>query len=581
MWKLRSFMKPYWIACLLAPLLMVVEVAMDLLQPRLMASIVDEGVMTGDLAYIQKTGLLMIGAAIIGLLGGVGCTVFSTIASQNFGRDLRVSLFEHIQALSFRSLDRLTTGSLITRLTNDVVQLQTFSMMILRMFVRTPLLLVGSLVMAFIISPKLTLIIFAAMPVLMAALVMLIRRSFPLFGKMQSRLDVVNTVLQENLTGIRVVKAFVRSRFEESRFNKANEDYTEVAVKAIRLMALNLPIMTFVLNASIVAVLWFGGLEHWNGGIPVGSLIAFINYVTQLMMSLLMIGGMLAFVSRAKVSADRVNSVFAEEPEIKEHADALQDAVRSGRVQFDHVSFSYNGNQEDMVLQDISFTAEPGQTVVILGATGSGKSSLVNLIPRFYDVSSGAIRIDGTDIRQIALNHLRSRIGLVMQKALLFSGTIRDNIKYGSPEASEEEVIRAAKAAQAHDFIAGLPAGYDTELGQRGVNLSGGQKQRISIARALLARPAILILDDSMSAVDLRTEARIRHSLQELMKKTTNIVIAQRLTSAEQADIIIVLEEGRIAARGTHDELLRTSPIYQEIYRSQHKEGGEARASAN
>jgi len=554
----------------LAPLLMLVEVTMDLLQPTLMASIVDKGVMTKDLSHIFSTGLIMLGVAFIGLIGGVGCTIFSSIASQNFGNDLRISLFEHIQKFSNKNLDQLKTGSLITRLTNDVVQLQTFVQMILRS-IRSPLLLVGSLVMAIRISPMLTLILAVAVPLLSLILYGLIRLSFPLFQKMQVKLDGVNTVLQENSSGIRVVKAFVRANHEQKRFNTANKDYTEIAIKAVRLMSLNMPLMMLVLNASIVAVLWFGGVQSWNGGLPVGQLIAFINYITQLLMSMLMLSNMLTFFSRAKVSADRENEVFSTISEITEVANAKKDAIHNGRIVFDNVSFAYNPSDENLVLDDINFTAEPGETVAILGATGTGKSSLVSLIPRFYEVSSGSITIDGSDTRMIALEDLRSRIGYVMQQAILFSGTIRDNIRYGRPDATDEEVEEAAIAAEAHNFILELPQGYDTELGQRGINLSGGQKQRLSIARALLIQPTILIMDDSTSALDAATESRIRQMLKTRLRSSTNILIAQRVTSVIDADRILVLENGRIAVQGTHDGLMNSSEIYRDIWRSQMK----------
>ncbi|MEK3768027.1 ABC transporter ATP-binding protein [Paenibacillus sp. FSL R5-0887] len=570
MWKLKHYLRPYWVWCVLAPLLMLVEVTMDLLQPTLMASIVDKGVMTKDLSHIFSTGLIMLGVAFIGLIGGVGCTIFSSIASQNFGNDLRISLFEHIQKFSNKNLDQLKTGSLITRLTNDVVQLQTFVQMILRS-IRSPLLLVGSLVMAIRISPMLTLILAVAVPLLSLILYGLIRLSFPLFQKMQVKLDGVNTVLQENLSGIRVVKAFVRANHEQKRFNTANKDYTEIAIKAVRLMSLNMPLMMLVLNASIVAVLWFGGVQSWNGGLPVGQLIAFINYITQLLMSMLMLSNMLTFFSRAKVSADRENEVFSTISEIKEVANAKKDAIHNGRIVFDNVSFAYDPSDENLVLDDINFTAEPGETVAILGATGTGKSSLVSLIPRFYEVSSGSITIDGSDTRMIALEDLRSRIGFVMQQAILFSGTIRDNIRYGRPDATDEEVEEAAIAAEAHSFILELPQGYDTELGQRGINLSGGQKQRLSIARALLIQPTILIMDDSTSALDAATESRIRQMLKTRLRSSTNILIAQRVTSVIDADRILVLENGRIAVQGTHDGLMNSSEIYRDIWRSQMK----------
>ncbi|GIQ66344.1 ABC transporter [Paenibacillus cisolokensis] len=568
MFKLKRYLRPYWLPVLLAPLLMLVEVIMDLLQPMLMASIVDDGVMKRDLAHIQTMGLIMIGVAIIGLIGGVGCSVYSTIASQSFGTDLRRDLFRHIQTLSFANLDRLKIGSLITRLTNDIVQLQNLVQMLLRIFVRAPLLAIGSIAMAIVISPRLALILGVAVPLLFVILFLLIRLAFPLFSGMQAKLDKVNSVLQENLAGIRVVKAFVRAAFENSRFSIANHDYTDTAIRAIRIIMLNMPMLTLVLNLSIVAVLWFGGNAVWQSSIAVGDLIAFINYVTQVLFSLSMIGMMLMAVSRAKVSADRVNEVFDTEPEIANRPGARTNVIREGRIEFDRVTFRF-GAAEVPVLHHISFTAEPGKTVAILGSTGAGKSSLVSLVPRLYDATEGQVRIDGVDVRDIDLDHLRSRIGLVLQESVLFTGTIRDNIRYGRPDASDEEIEQAARAAQAHEFIANMPEGYDTMLGQRGVNLSGGQKQRIAIARALLVRPVILILDDSTSAVDLGTESRIRAALAELMRGCTTLLIAQRITSVMDADHILVLEEGKIAAAGSHAELMRHSDIYRDIYRSQ------------
>ncbi|WP_028551396.1 ABC transporter ATP-binding protein [Paenibacillus sp. UNC451MF] len=586
MWKLFRFLKPYWKSALLAPLLMLVEVYMDLLQPKLMASIVNEGVLQKDLLHIQKTGALMIGFTLIGLIGGLGCTLFSSLASQNFGADVRNELFQKVQSFSFRNLDQFKAGSLVTRLTNDVVQMQNLVQMTLRILVRAPFLAIGSLIMAVTISYRLAAILAVVIPVLFLVLYLLIRFAFPLFSKVQSKLDSVNNVLQENLAGIRVVKAFVRSDYENKRFRTANNDYTEIAMKATRIVALNMPVMTLILNASIVAVLWYGGNLTWEGSLPVGDLIAFVNYVTQVLFSLLMVGMMLMFVSRAKASADRINEVMEVQSEITEDGHAVSRSVRAGEVTFEHVSFAYNGEesthmdsiseQRDLVLKDIHFTAEPGQTVAILGATGSGKSTLVNLIPRLYDTTKGNVLIDGIDIRQMSLDHLRNQVGMVLQQAILFTGTIRDNIRFGKPDASQEEVEEAAKAAQAHDFIMSMPEGYDTELGQRGVNLSGGQKQRISIARALLVRPAVLILDDSTSAVDLGTESRIQAAIKSLMRESTCFVIAQRISSVLDADKILVLDEGRIVAEGTHQELIQTSPEYQDIYNSQIGKGAVA-----
>lgn len=571
--KLLPFLKPYWAASLLAPLLMLLEVSMDLLQPRLMASIIDEGIMKNNLDHIQETGLFMIGVALIGLVGGAGCTIFSSIAAQHFGKDLRIRLFEQIQSYSFRNLDERKTGSLITRLTNDVVQLQAFVQMILRIFVRTPLLLIGSLAMAIMLSPNLAFVLVVSVPVLFFILYLLTKRSFPLFTKMQSKLDHVNTVLQENLSGVRVIKAFVRRDYEEQRFNKTNEDYTQAAIRANRLMALSMPLMTLVLNASIVAVLWFGGLQYYEGTLEIGKLIAFINYVTQLLMSMLMLSNMLVFVSRAKVSADRVNEVLSTYSEIENPIQPKHvSSDNEGSIEFSNVCFSYRNHENDLVLTDISFKAEAGQMVAILGATGAGKTTLVHLIPRLYEVYSGEIRVGDVPIQEYDLEELRSKVAIVMQQAILFSGTIRDNIRYGNPSASDEQILAAAKAAEAAPFIEQLEKGYDTVLGQKGVNLSGGQKQRISLARALVTDPSILILDDSTSAVDLKTEANILKAMEQQKNNVTKIIIAQRISSVTKADLILVLNDGMIAAQGTHEELLKTSSVYQDIYRSQRKE---------
>ncbi|GIP43063.1 ABC transporter [Paenibacillus sp. J45TS6] len=571
--KLLPFLKPYWAASLLAPLLMLLEVSMDLLQPRLMASIIDEGIMTSNLDHIQETGLFMIVVALIGLVGGAGCTIFSSIAAQHFGKDLRIRLFEQIQSFSFHNLDERKTGSLITRLTNDVVQLQAFVQMVLRIFVRTPLLLIGSLAMAIMLSPNLAFILVVSVPVLFFILYLLTKRSFPLFTKMQSKLDHVNTVLQENLSGVRVIKAFVRRDYEEQRFNKTNDDYTQAAIRANRLMALSMPLMTLVLNVSIVAVLWFGGLQYYQGSLEIGKLIAFINYVTQLLMSMLMLSNMLVFVSRAKVSADRVNEVLSTYSEIENpiHPKHMS-SDNEGSIEFSNVSFSYHNQEDDLVLTNISFKAEAGQMVAILGATGAGKTTLIHLIPRLYEVYSGEIRVGGVPIQDYDLEELRSKVAVVMQQAILFSGTIRDNIRYGNPSASEEQILAAAKAAEAAPFIEQLEKGYDTVLGQKGVNLSGGQKQRISLARALVTDPAILILDDSTSAVDLKTEANILKAMEQQKSNVTKMIIAQRISSVTKADLILVLNDGMIAAQGTHEELLKTSSVYQDIYRSQRKE---------
>ncbi|WP_390584004.1 ABC transporter ATP-binding protein [Paenibacillus illinoisensis] len=586
MWTLKRFLTPYKSAAILAPLLMVLEVAMDLLQPKLMSSIVDDGVLAGDLPHIVRTGLFMLLFALIGWIGGAGCTLFSSKASVGYGTDLRQELFDHIQTFSFRNLDTFQEGSLITRLTSDITQMQTFVQMLLRMFIRSPMLIIGSIIMAFTISIKLALILMMTVPVLFVILYILISASYPLFASVQNKLDQVNAVLQENLAGIRVVKAFARAGTEKKRFNQSNEDYTGTAVKAWRIVTLNAPVLSLMLNATIVAVLWFGGFQVVGGDIAAGDLIAFINYVTVVLSSLTSIGMMMMSYSRAKVSAARINEVLHTEPDIQSGHEAQRGNAlpyqaiqvgsnpasratgRPGEVEFRDVSFRYNG--ED-ALTGVNLTARAGEKVALLGSTGSGKTSLVQLIPRLYDASLGEVLVGGVNVRNWDLQLLRSRVSIVLQESILFSGSIRDNIGFGRPDATDAEIRAAARAAAADEFIMNLKDGYDTELGQRGVNLSGGQKQRISIARALLMRPDVLILDDSTSAVDLRTEASIQRALHSLMKDSTTFLIAQRISSVKDADCIYVLDEGRIVASGTHDELMANSTHYQSIYDSQQR----------
>lgn len=561
---------------------------MDLLQPKLMSSIVDDGVLAGNLSHIVTTGLIMLLVALIGWVGGAGCTLYSSKAAVGYGTDLRQELFDHIQTFSFRNLDTFQEGSLITRLTSDITQMQTFVQMLLRMFIRSPMLIIGSIIMAFTISVKLALILIATVPVLFIILFILIKASYPLFASVQSKLDQVNAVLQENLAGIRVVKAFARARLEKKRFKQSNEDYTSTALKAWRIVTLNAPVLSLMLNATIVAVLWFGGFQVVGGDIAAGDLIAFINYVTVVLSSLTSIGMMMMSFSRAKVSAARINEVLHTQPDIQSGSDnsrivqslpSTRDHQRSsqpspvvsrtaGQVEFRDVSFRYDG---DHALSGINLIARPGEKVALIGSTGSGKTSLVQLIPRLYDASQGEVLVNGVNVRNWDLQDLRSRVSIVLQESILFSGSIRDNICFGRPGATDAELRAAAQAAAADDFIMKLKDGYDTELGQRGVNLSGGQKQRISIARALLMRPEVLILDDSTSAVDLRTEASIQKALQSLMKDSTTFLIAQRIPSVKDADCIYVIDEGQIVARGTHDDLMTHSSHYQSIYYSQQR----------
>lgn len=590
--KLSKFLAPYWHWAILAPLLMVLEVSMDLIQPRLIQQIIDDGVTHQNMDLVVSTGIWMVIVAVIAVIGGVGCTIFAVFAAQGLGADLRRTLFAKVQDFSFGNLDKLETGALITRLTNDVNQIQEVVMMILRVMVRAPLLMVGSLLMAVLTSPQLAILFVVLIPVVVVIMVRIINRSYPLFGGVQQRLDALNTVMQENLAGVRVVKAFVRIAHEIERFRRANNSLMEQNITAVRIVAVAMPLNMLVLNLGIVAALWIGGVQVKDGGMQVGQVVAFINYLMQALMSLVMVSMLTMRFARAEASSVRILEVLESEPEVKNQPDALTTFAPQGRVVFENVNFSYDGAAQDTkrlnelaptdstgrlneqapieaVLKNINLVAEPGQTIALLGATGAGKSSLVQLIPRFYDVTSGRVTIDGTDVRALDEAVLRSKVSMALQESILFSGTIRDNIRYGQPDASDEAVIAAAQMAQAHDFIMSFPDGYDALVGQRGVNLSGGQKQRIAIARALLPQPAVLILDDSTSAVDVETEARLQAALAQARQGKTSFVVAQRISTVLSADKIVVLDDGRVAAEGTHDELLQRSPIYQEIYKLQ------------
>ena len=507
----------------------------------------------------------MFGVAVAGMVGGSLCTVFAVRAGMFVGADVREQLFEKIQSFSFGNLDRLGTGELITRLTNDVTQVQEVIMIVLRIMVRAPLLLVGSLIMAILTSPSLSWLLFVLIPIAVTLLAFGISRASPMFTVVQQKLDRLNTVMQENLSGVRVVKAFVREDYENKRFKTANEDLVDRTIRVGQLLAIIMPLMMFALNMGVVGVVWFGGNLVMAGGTKVGQVMAFINYLSQMMFSLLGTSMLLIRVSRAEASSRRILEVIDMQPDIEDRPGSTDGCTLGGRISFENVSFSYNGN-ESAVLKDINLVVEPGQFVAILGATGSGKSSLVHLIPRFYDVSAGRITLDGCDVRDLPNEALRQQVGMALQETVLFSGTIRENIAYGNPQASQEEVIAAAKAAQAHDFITSFPDGYDSVVGQRGVNLSGGQKQRIAIARALLTNPVVLILDDSTSAVDVDTEGKIQDALAEIMKGRTSIVIAQRISTVLSADKIVVLDDGKVTAVGKHAELMEASPIYREIF---------------
>ena len=575
--RLMRFLRPYRLWVILAPVTMLLEVAVDLMQPRMIQRIVDEGIVQSDMSVVVSSGLWMLGLALVGALGGIASTTFSTLASQGFGTDLRDTLFTHVHSLSFGNFDQLETGGLVTRLTNDVSQLQQLVSMMLRIMIRAPLLIVGSLLMAILTSPRLALMFVVLVPVIGTILGWVINKAYPMFGDVQERLDDLNTVMQENLAGVRVVKAFVRGAYEITRFERVNDALMEITVRAARVVALAGPAMMTALRSGVVAAVYFGGIEVVADRLRIGQVIAFVYYLTRTSWALMFVSMLSMRVARAQASAERIQEVLDSTPAVQNRTGVRESLEPEGRVAFEDVTFCYTGDGNEPVLRQVSFRAEPGQTVAVLGATGSGKTTLVNLIPRFYDVNDGAVTIDGIDVRDVDKAALREHIGVALQEPVLFSGTIRDNIRYGRPEATEEEVIAAAQAAQAHEFITTFPYGYDSVLGQRGVNVSGGQKQRLAIARALLVKPKVLILDDSTSSVDVETEAKIQEALEELISSrdglagrlNTTFVIAQRISTVLNADKILVLDEGRIAAQGTHRELMASSAIYREIYDSQ------------
>jgi ATP-binding cassette subfamily B protein len=548
---------------------MTLEVAMDLIQPALIQRIVDDGIANLDLALVVRTGLLMIGLALVGAVGGITNGIYAVKASQGFGADLRDALFRKVQTLSFANLDDLSTGRLVTNLTNDVTQVQRALHDLIRILVRAPMMLVGSLIMVIVTAPQLMYLPLVLLAVVFIGVLTIINRAYPLYSIVQERLDALNTVMQENLAGVRVVKAFVRGAYERRRFGLVNASLMDRTIHVVRVIAITRPFAMLAMNVGLVGVIWYGGVQVVAGTMHAGQIIAFVNYLQRTLMSLIMVSMIVLQISRAEASTERIAEVLDAEPTVRDRPDALRDFAPRGRVAFENVTFSYDGDGAAPVLKDVDFVAEPGQTLALLGSTGSGKSSLVHLIPRFYDVAAGRVTIDGIDVRSVDSESLRRSIGIALQETVLFSGTVRDNIRYGRPDATDEEVLAAAKAAQAHDFIVSFPEGYDTQLGQRGVNLSGGQQQRIAIARALLLHPAVLILDDCTSSVDVETEARIQAALEGAMRDHTCFVIAQRISTVLSADKILVLDDGTIVAEGTHSDLLASSPIYRDIYDSQ------------
>ena len=573
--RVLGFLAPYKKEAIISTIFIGLVVVMDLSIPRLIQTIIDVGVAQQDMNVVFWTSLLMIGASLISAALSIANTYFSVRASRGFEADLREAIFKKIQTFSFGNLDDFTTGQLLTRLTSDLNQVQMIVHIGLRMFIRAPLMFLGSFGIMFSTNPSLATVVLALLPLTIVLVYFFIRIVRPLFTKVQEHLESLNQVLQENLTGIRVVKAFVRSEYENERFEVVNDELYNISLKMTRYISIFFPIVMALMNLGTVAIIYFGGIQVSQGTTSVGQIMAFTNYLFSTMFPVLMLSMMAGQMSAASASSTRIMQVLDTEPEVKDKPDAIVLDSIQGRVVFENVAFSYRDDGGDPVLTDINFTAEPGEKVALLGSTGSGKSSLINLIPRFYDTTEGRVTIDGVDIKDIKMKNLRSHIGISLQEAVLFSGTIRDNIRYGNPDASDEELVEAANIAQAHEFITSFPQGYDTIVGQRGVNLSGGQKQRIAIARALLVKPKILILDDSTSAVDVETEAELENALEVLMEDTTSFIVAQRISTVLKADKILVLDNGRIAAEGSHDELIDTSPIYHEIYDSQLGDGGD------
>jgi len=554
-------------------LLLLGVVIADLSIPRLTQRVINQGILKQDMRAILTTALLMLGAAALSALFSIGNTLLSVRVAQSVGADLRSTLVRKVQTFSFGNLDRLQTGQLLVRATSDINQVQTIVQMSLRMLTRAPLWMLGSVIMLTLTSTRLASLMLALAPLIWSLTWLFASRARLLFFTVQKKLDRLNQVLQENLSGVRVVKAFVRLEHENTRFDRANRDLMSENIKVMQLLAMLIPTMLFLVNLGIAGVVWLGGNMVVGGDFTVGEIVASINYMSYSLFPMLMLGGMIGPLSAADASAGRIWEVLDSSPDVQNRPQSPAKGPRpkslKGRVVFKDVCFSYNHDCHELVLKNINLVAEPGQTVAILGATGSGKSSLIHLIPRFYDVEQGRVTLDGVDVRDLPLDTLRARVGITLQETVLFSGTVRDNIRYGRPNAAEQEIVAAAQAARAHEFIAALPDSYDTLIGQRGVNLSGGQKQRIAIARALLVQPQILILDDSTSAIDVETEAKIQLALERWMADRTRFIIAQRISTVLNADKIVVLDRGQIVAQGTHAELIASSPIYQEIYESQ------------
>lgn len=571
--KLSKYLKPYALFAVLTPLSMVGEVLGDLLQPKLMSKIVDDGVLGQDMDLIIRTGLLMLLVLIGGGACGIAASAFGGIASQSFSRDLRVDVFKRVMGLSFEQTDKFTTGSLVTRLTADITAIQQMVDFMLRMLVRDSLLFFGGIIMMLTLNVRFGIIILCALPVEIIMMIVILKKANPYYSIVAKRLDRVNSVVQENITGARVVKAYVREDTEEKRFDDANISLMESNLRVQTLMAILQPLLMIILNLSVIAVIVIGGWQVQAQAMKVGEVMAAITYLTQVLHGVMMMSMMFQTLAKASASANRLREVLETDPVIKSGSVSLSDKT-GGTVSFKNVSFSYPETKGRPVISDLTLDIKSGESVAILGATGSGKSSLVNLIPRFYDCTAGEVLVDGVNVKDCKLDELRKKVGIVLQKSELFSGTVEDNIKWGDKNATHEEVISAAQAAQADEFIQKIPAGYEGIIAEKGASLSGGQKQRLSISRAVLKKPEILILDDSTSALDLGTEAKLRAEIDRKMNGTTLIIIAQRIQSVKSCDRIAVLDHGKLCACDTHENLLKTCEVYQDIYASQVKTSG-------
>lgn len=571
--KLSKYLKPYALFAVLTPLSMVGEVLGDLLQPKLMSKIVDDGVLGQDMDLIIRTGLLMLLVLIGGGACGIAASAFGGIASQSFSRDLRVDVFKRVMGLSFEQTDKFTTGSLVTRLTADITAIQQMVDFMLRMLVRDSLLFFGGIIMMLTLNVRFGIIILCALPIEIIMMIVILKKANPYYSIVAKRLDSVNSVVQENVTGARVVKAYVREDTEEKRFDDANISLMESNLRVQTLMAILQPLLMIILNLSVIAVIVIGGWQVQAKAMKVGEVMAAITYLTQVLHGVMMMSMMFQTLAKASASANRLREVLETDPVIKSGSVSLSDKT-GGTVSFKNVSFSYPETKGRPVISDLTLDIKSGESVAILGATGSGKSSLVNLIPRFYDCTAGEVLVDGVNVKDCKLDELRKKVGIVLQKSELFSGTVEDNIKWGDKNATHEEVISAAQAAQADEFIQKIPAGYEGIIAEKGASLSGGQKQRLSISRAVLKKPEILILDDSTSALDLGTEAKLRAEIDRKMNGTTLIIIAQRIQSIKSCDRIAVLDHGKLCACDTHENLLKTCEVYQDIYASQVKTSG-------